>query len=146
MGWIDPRNLEHQRDRRLGPNAYRFAPGPSGVRMPDCLDRSAVRARAKAAEQEAKARAAAEQEAFAQETLEREIFELRREWHELKREIAARRAAAQRKAEAARIKSDLAFDRFFRIFKRYAEQQKAGFNPNQPRVPAGNLDGGQWTS
>ena len=52
MGWIDPRNLEHQRNRRLGPNAYRFAPGPSGVRMPDCLDRSAVSARAKAAEQE----------------------------------------------------------------------------------------------
>ena len=23
---------------------------------------------------------------------------------------------------------------------------KAGFNPNQPRVPAGNPDGGQWTS
>jgi hypothetical protein len=22
---------------------------------------------------------------------------------------------------------------------------KAGFNPNQPRVPAGNTDGGQWT-
>lgn len=22
---------------------------------------------------------------------------------------------------------------------------KAGFNPNQPRVPAGNPDGGQWT-
>ena len=53
MGWIDPRNLEHQRDRRLGPNAYRFAPGPSGVRMPDCLDRSAVRARGKVAEREA---------------------------------------------------------------------------------------------
>src|SRR2546430_5654902 len=67
MGWIDPRNLEHQRNRRLGPSAYRFAPGPSGVRMPDCLDRSAVRARAKTAEREAKARAAAEQEALAQE-------------------------------------------------------------------------------
>ena len=35
--------------------------------MPDCLDRSAVRARAKAAEQQVKARAAVEQEAFAQE-------------------------------------------------------------------------------
>ena len=144
MGWIDPRNLEHQRNRRLGPNAHRFAPGPSGVRMPDCLDGSAVRAGAKAAEQEAKARAAAEQEALERTTLEREIFDLRREWHELKREIAARRAAAQRKAEVARIKSDLAFDRFFRIFKRYAEQQKAGFNPDQSRVPKGNPDGGEW--
>src|SRR5437588_11386009 len=98
MGFVDPRNLEHQRNRRLGPNAYRIAPGPSGVRMPDCLDGSAVRARAKAAEHETKAREAAEREAFALETLEREIFELRREWHELEREIAARRAAAQRKA------------------------------------------------
>ena len=24
-------------------------------------------------------------------------------------------------------------------------QVKAGFNPNQPRLPAGNPDGGQWT-
>ena len=93
MGWIDPRNLEHQRNRRLGPNAYRFAPGPSGVRMPDCLDRSAVSARAKAAEQEATARAAAEQEALA-----RSILQVRRDWEELKREITVRRAAAQMRA------------------------------------------------
>jgi hypothetical protein len=26
-----------------------------------------------------------------------------------------------------------------------ALQRKANFNPNQPRVPAGNPDGGQWT-
>jgi hypothetical protein len=25
-------------------------------------------------------------------------------------------------------------------------ERRAGFNPNQPRVPAGNPDGGQWTS
>jgi hypothetical protein len=29
---------------------------------------------------------------------------------------------------------------------RFIEVTKAGFNPNQPRVPAGNPDGGQWTS
>jgi hypothetical protein len=28
---------------------------------------------------------------------------------------------------------------------REALEDKAGFNPNQPRVPAGNPDGGQWT-
>lgn len=33
------------------------------------------------------------------------------------------------------------------VFGRYFEQcRKAGFNPNQPRAPAGNADGGQWTS
>lgn len=32
-----------------------------------------------------------------------------------------------------------AFDRF------QALAEKAGFNPDQPRVPAGNPDGGQWT-
>jgi hypothetical protein len=29
--------------------------------------------------------------------------------------------------------------------KREYYARKAGFNPNQPRVPAGNPDGGQWT-
>lgn len=130
MAWMDPRYLEHQRKRFGRHDAYRFAkPGTPEARMPGWFDPSAVRARAKAAEQEA---------------LARSILELRREWNELKREIAARRAAAQREAEAARIKSDIAFDRFFRTFKRYAEQQKAGFNPSQPRVPKGNPDGGEW--
>jgi hypothetical protein len=27
-----------------------------------------------------------------------------------------------------------------------ALEERAGFNPNQPRVPAGSRDGGQWTS
>ncbi len=27
-----------------------------------------------------------------------------------------------------------------------SELRKANFNPNEPRVPAGNLDGGQWTN
>jgi hypothetical protein len=26
------------------------------------------------------------------------------------------------------------------------ELRKAGFNPNEPRVPVGNPDGGQWTT
>jgi len=36
-------------------------------------------------------------------------------------------------------------ERVLRTFKRYAIEQKAGFNPSQAQVPAGNADGGQWT-
>lgn len=140
MAWMDPRYLEHQRKRFSRHDAYRFAkPGTPEARMPGWLDPSAARARAKEAEREALAREVAEREA-----LERSILELRREWNELKLEIAARRAAAQREAEAARLKSDLAFDNLFRMLRRAAEQQKAGFNPDQPRVPKGNPGGGEW--
>ncbi len=65
---------------------------------------------------------------------------MRRELDELKRELAARRAARLREAEALRRKSDLAFERFLHTYKRYAEQQKAGFNSDQPRD-----DHGKWT-
>src|ERR1041384_2070316 len=43
-----------------------------------------------------------------------------------------------------RFRSDLAFENFRRAFKSYAQQRK--YSPDQPRVPAGNSDGGQWTS
>lgn len=33
-----------------------------------------------------------------------------------------------------------------RKLARFVRATKAGFNPDQPRVPAGNSDGGQWTS
>jgi hypothetical protein len=53
------------------------------------------------------------------------------------------------KSAIAKIRSDLAFERFKRTFLRgvYAERlrRKAGFRPDQPRVPAGNPDGGKWT-
>lgn len=43
--------------------------------------------------------------------------------------------------------SDRAFARCMAALRRHAEAcRKANFNPNQPRVPAGNPDGGQWTS
>jgi hypothetical protein len=35
--------------------------------------------------------------------------------------------------------------KFARVLRRTFCTHKAGFNPNQPRVPAGNPDGGQWT-
>ncbi|WP_146618736.1 hypothetical protein [Rhodoplanes elegans] len=42
---------------------------------------------------------------------------------------------------------DLAFARCMTALRRYVETcRKANFDPNQPRVPAGNPEGGQWTS
>lgn len=44
-----------------------------------------------------------------------------------------------------RLKWRLAFNGWEWKLARWAETVKAGFDPNQPRVPAGNPDGGQWT-
>jgi hypothetical protein len=76
-------------------------------------------------------RARAEEAAF-----QREVAELRAGLAELKAEIEAGR---QRHWREARRLSDLRWQRF-------VEKVKAGFNPDQPRVPAGNPDGGQCTS
>ncbi|TMI99432.1 MAG: hypothetical protein E6G97_22860 [Alphaproteobacteria bacterium] len=70
-----------------------------------------------------------------QRKLEREILQLRREWDELKLEIVAGRTAARREAKAARI----AFEKLCHDLQNSAEQ-KAGFNPDQPRD-----DLGKWT-
>jgi hypothetical protein len=80
------------------------------------------------------------------EELQRELRDMRRELEDLKRGLAAKHAAQAREIEALRTKSDIAFERVLRTFKRYAAEQKAGFNPSQPRVSAGNADGGQWTA
>ena len=50
--------------------------------------------------------------------------------------------AAIRRAQCAIAAAnvELALDRLADVWR------KANFNPNQPRVPAGNPDGGQWTS
>jgi hypothetical protein len=74
---------------------------------------------------------------------ERELSALRRDWEALKREIAAKRAAERREMQELRRKSDLAAENFLRVLNRYAQQRK--YSPDQPRVPAGNPDGGQWT-
>jgi hypothetical protein len=76
-------------------------------------------------------RAQAEEEAF-----QREVAELRAALAELKAEIEA---GTQRQWREAKRLSDLRWQRF-------VQKIKAGFNPDQPRVPAGNPDGGQWTS
>lgn len=45
------------------------------------------------------------------------------------------------------IIADANSDLFAEIFSEFHQQlRKAGFNPNEPRVPAGNPDGGQWTT
>jgi hypothetical protein len=56
--------------------------------------------------------------------------------------IAIRRAWAELQA----IKRELAEIRFEIKFRRLLRDLKAGFNPNQPRVPAGSREGGQWTN
>ncbi|MEA2876065.1 MAG: hypothetical protein QOF14_1261 [Hyphomicrobiales bacterium] len=54
------------------------------------------------------------------------------------------------KAECAERKrrADIAWERFKAAFMRgdFAPGGKANFNPQQPRVAAGNADGGQWAS
>ncbi|MEA2880004.1 MAG: filamentous hemagglutinin [Hyphomicrobiales bacterium] len=70
-----------------------------------------------------------------QRKLEREVLQLRRQWDELKFEITARRTAARREVKAARI----AFEKLWHDLQLSAEQ-KAGFNPDQPRD-----DQGKWT-
>ena len=58
------------------------------------------------------------------------------------------REERQELLELLRLKSDIAWLRFQRalVLHMIALQRKANFNPSQPRVPAGNPDGGQWTS
>jgi hypothetical protein len=80
------------------------------------------------------------QEAAKRQALQRELLEIRRGLDEVKHALATRRAAQQREFERLRRKSDLAWDHFIRTFERYAAQQKAGFNRDQPRD-----DHGKWT-
>lgn len=46
----------------------------------------------------------------------------------------------------ARLKWLAAATRFEIALRRHARALKYGYNPNQPRVPAGSREGGQWTS
>lgn len=48
-----------------------------------------------------------------------------------------------KQVRSKRVRAETAAMRFRVAFARL--RTKAGFNPNQPRVPAGNPDGGQWT-
>lgn len=64
-----------------------------------------------------------------------------------KDELAQKRARERLESERLKRKSDAAWEKFVGAFNwHWAACRKAGFNPNQPRAPAGNPGGGQWTS
>ncbi|MGB9368436.1 MAG: hypothetical protein WCE79_20730 [Xanthobacteraceae bacterium] len=89
-----------------------------------------LRVRLKEAQEEAR------QDAARRESLARSIEQARRDLDEVKREIAEKRAAEARADEAARIRCDIAWERFVETYKRYAAQQKAGVDrkwDGQPR-------------
>ena len=72
----------------------------------------------------------------------RHLREIRSDLDEVKRILAIR----QRERKDQDIECRLAALRFQRALKKYVDScRKAGFNPNQPRVPAGSREGGQWT-
>jgi hypothetical protein len=117
MATIHPDAVEHHRKRWLRHDAYRFAAPGTPEADPGLMHPWAEVARQEqAAADEAKAREAAEQEALA-------------------REVEALRASHQR----VRIMlADLKFELALRALgRKYSE--------DQPRVPAGSREGGQWT-
>jgi hypothetical protein len=56
------------------------------------------------------------------------------------------RTLASIRSELLRLKWHVAAIRFEIAMRRHALALKAGFNPDQPRIPAGGPHGGQWTS
>lgn len=50
------------------------------------------------------------------------------------------------RSELIRLKWHVTAERFQNALRRQARAVKGGFNPDQPRVSAGNANGGQWTS
>jgi hypothetical protein len=130
MGYVDPRDLEHQRKRFTRNNARLyirhdverfFLPGCCPEELKPVYPKSATQRRR---EEEAARIAAKEFEALA------------REREQLARDI---------EQERLKIKSEMAWLRFKRAWLLHRIEQQKAFNPNQPRVPAGNSDGGQWT-
>ena len=142
MSYMHPDAVEHHRKRWLRHDAHRFAKPGTPEAETGLMHPWAEVARREQAAADAKALAEAKARAD-QDALQREILDLRRDWAALKLEIAAKRAAERREVQELRRKSDLAYENLLRVFKRYAQQHK--YSPDQPRVPAGNPDGGQWT-
>jgi len=105
---MDPRAVERRRKRFTRQDAWRLAPpGTPEAKMPGYLHPSARIAAFERAQQEA-----AWQQRAAWEARQRELLAIRRELDELKSELAAKRAAEERADEAARIKRDIAWERF----------------------------------
>ncbi len=68
-----------------------------------------------------------------------------------KGELARTRALERAEAKRLKRRSDAAWDKFIAAFKRHWNACRKAlhpshYDPNQPRVPAGHPDGGQWTS
>jgi hypothetical protein len=82
------------------------------------------------------------------EEIKREALSIKAEIAELRFEFALRRKKWEAECAEHKLRADIAWERFKAAFMRgdFAPRQKANFNPNQPRVAAGNADGGQWTS
>ena len=67
-----------------------------------------------------------------------------------KGELARTRARERADAERLKRRYDAAWDKFIAAFNRHWDACRKAlhpshYDPNQPRVPAGNPDGGQWT-
>jgi len=132
MAWIDPRFEEHQRKRFMRENwrlyvrqdvERYFLPGCCLEELKPVYPKSAAQRR----REEEEARAAEEElEAIARE-----------ERQQLAQAI---------EQERLKIKSEMAWLRFKRAWLLHRTEQQKAYDPNQPRVPAGNPGGGRWTS
>lgn len=98
--------------------------------------------RAEEAEHVAQRRSNERAAAAEQEALAAEVRGMRTLVDHLKSYLAWRRAAERSAIWSPH--ADSALRRFNLAYARYFGEDKAGFNPNQPRVSAGNPDGGQW--
>lgn len=141
MSYIHPLWLEARRKYYMRHDSYRFfKPGSPEAKMPGWLDPSATRVRWKEAEEDAaRAQAAAERE-----RPEAEMRGMRTLVDHLKSYFALRRQAER--SSHLWPHADRALERFNVAYARYFGEEKGGFNPSQPREPAGSSDGGQWTS
>ncbi|MFY9734041.1 MAG: hypothetical protein WAL02_02735 [Rhodoplanes sp.] len=75
---------------------------------------------------------------------------IRRAFVELKQQRQRERALERTEAERLKRRYDAAWDKFIAAFTRHWDTCRKAlhpshFDPSQPRVPAGNPDGGQWT-
>jgi hypothetical protein len=109
----------HQRTRFMRPDAWRYVkPCASGEAMSGAGD-----------EESAHQRAARERAALIEAKAECALIETK--------ECALHYELAALRFELILLKASL-------LTRRAYWQAKAGFDPNQPRVSAGNPDGGQW--
>jgi hypothetical protein len=76
--------------------------------------------------------------------LARRLRKQQEEREQEEQERLEREHQAEIEREVLKLKAEIAALRFELVWAEFCS--KTGFNPDQPRVPAGNSDGGQWTS